>query len=287
MNVTSASCGATWGAVTVNCHERNMFLLIISMRLLVPSMKSSPPWRQTRWQDALECRDLEPSWGERQVVMTCMVPLSKRGETVNLIWSLLAVGLYRVLSSGWRWRPLSACCGECVRVTPSSATQSWMRTSPISTLWVWARTLWWREERVWHSFCRKTKLELTLCTALTTPWLLRVVSGWDKQECCVSHLFLGRPDRTESSKDLRLVRIATIALLNLSICVLLQTSTSLFVLSYHCHLYPHPENDEERADVLESLKTRIQDLNNVGLTHSGIKALDLNWTMSTHTVVSV
>uniref|UniRef100_A0A8D3BK73 V-type proton ATPase subunit a n=1 Tax=Scophthalmus maximus TaxID=52904 RepID=A0A8D3BK73_SCOMX len=32
---------------------------------------------------------------------------------------------------------------------------------------------------------------------------------------------------------------------------------------YHCHLYPHPENDEERADVLESLKTRIQDLNNV------------------------
>uniref|UniRef100_A0A672ZCS9 V-type proton ATPase subunit a n=1 Tax=Sphaeramia orbicularis TaxID=375764 RepID=A0A672ZCS9_9TELE len=32
---------------------------------------------------------------------------------------------------------------------------------------------------------------------------------------------------------------------------------------YHCHLYPHPENDEERADVLDSLKTRIQDLNNV------------------------
>uniref|UniRef100_H3CUN1 V-type proton ATPase subunit a n=1 Tax=Tetraodon nigroviridis TaxID=99883 RepID=H3CUN1_TETNG len=32
---------------------------------------------------------------------------------------------------------------------------------------------------------------------------------------------------------------------------------------YHCHLYPHPENDEERADVLDNLKTRIQDLNNV------------------------
>uniref|UniRef100_A0A7N8YKE8 V-type proton ATPase subunit a n=1 Tax=Mastacembelus armatus TaxID=205130 RepID=A0A7N8YKE8_9TELE len=32
---------------------------------------------------------------------------------------------------------------------------------------------------------------------------------------------------------------------------------------YHCHLYPHPENDEERADVLDSLRTRIQDLNNV------------------------
>ncbi|XP_064798616.1 V-type proton ATPase 116 kDa subunit a 2-like [Oncorhynchus masou masou] len=32
---------------------------------------------------------------------------------------------------------------------------------------------------------------------------------------------------------------------------------------YHCHLYPHPENDEERADVMDSLKTRILDLNNV------------------------
>uniref|UniRef100_A0A8C6SQ12 V-type proton ATPase subunit a n=1 Tax=Neogobius melanostomus TaxID=47308 RepID=A0A8C6SQ12_9GOBI len=32
---------------------------------------------------------------------------------------------------------------------------------------------------------------------------------------------------------------------------------------YHCHLYPHPENDEERADVLDSLRTRIEDLNNV------------------------
>uniref|UniRef100_A0A8C4FC72 V-type proton ATPase subunit a n=1 Tax=Dicentrarchus labrax TaxID=13489 RepID=A0A8C4FC72_DICLA len=32
---------------------------------------------------------------------------------------------------------------------------------------------------------------------------------------------------------------------------------------YHCHIYPHPENDEERADVLDSLRTRIQDLNNV------------------------
>uniref|UniRef100_A0A8C6P4K0 V-type proton ATPase subunit a n=1 Tax=Nothobranchius furzeri TaxID=105023 RepID=A0A8C6P4K0_NOTFU len=33
---------------------------------------------------------------------------------------------------------------------------------------------------------------------------------------------------------------------------------------YHCHLYPHPENDDERADVLDSLRIRIQDLNNVG-----------------------
>lgn len=41
-------------------------------------------------------------------------------------------------------------------------------------------------------------------------------------------------------------------------------SSFFFVLSYHCHLYPHPENDEERVDVLDSLRTRIQDLNNVG-----------------------
>ncbi|KAK0147571.1 V-type proton ATPase subunit a isoform 2 [Merluccius polli] len=32
---------------------------------------------------------------------------------------------------------------------------------------------------------------------------------------------------------------------------------------YRCHLYPHPENHEERADVMDSLLTRIQDLNNV------------------------
>ncbi|MCI4388512.1 hypothetical protein PGIGA_G00086770 [Pangasianodon gigas] len=32
---------------------------------------------------------------------------------------------------------------------------------------------------------------------------------------------------------------------------------------YHCHVYPHPESDEERADVMDSLRTRIQELNNV------------------------
>nr|XP_021327891.1 V-type proton ATPase 116 kDa subunit a isoform X4 [Danio rerio] len=32
---------------------------------------------------------------------------------------------------------------------------------------------------------------------------------------------------------------------------------------YHCHIYPHPETDEERADVMDSLRTRIQDLHNV------------------------
>lgn len=100
--------------------------------------------------------------------------------------------------------------------------------------------------------------------------LICVVSGWDKQKCRVSHLFLGRPDRTESSKDLRLVRTPSSRVFGFQ-CLLVSPSASahmsvFVVLSYHCHLYPHPENDEERADVLDSLRTRIQDLNNVGLT---------------------
>jgi len=41
----------------------------------------------------------------------------------------------------------------------------------------------------------------------------------------------------------------------------------LVYTSYHCHLYPHPETDEERADVMDSLRTRIQDLQNVRLLH--------------------
>ncbi|XP_051552230.1 V-type proton ATPase 116 kDa subunit a 2-like isoform X1 [Myxocyprinus asiaticus] len=32
---------------------------------------------------------------------------------------------------------------------------------------------------------------------------------------------------------------------------------------YHCHLYPYPNNNEERADVVEGLHTRIQDLHTV------------------------
>ncbi|MCJ8742752.1 hypothetical protein PDJAM_G00085830 [Pangasius djambal] len=32
---------------------------------------------------------------------------------------------------------------------------------------------------------------------------------------------------------------------------------------YHCHVYPHPETDEERADVMDSLRTRTEELNNV------------------------
>ncbi|KAM3868239.1 V-type proton ATPase 116 kDa subunit a [Diretmus argenteus] len=32
---------------------------------------------------------------------------------------------------------------------------------------------------------------------------------------------------------------------------------------YHCHLYPYPSNNEERNDVVEGLRTRIQDLHTV------------------------
>lgn len=37
----------------------------------------------------------------------------------------------------------------------------------------------------------------------------------------------------------------------------------LSLRSYHCHLYPYPGSNEERNDVVEGLKTRIQDLHTV------------------------
>lgn len=39
-----------------------------------------------------------------------------------------------------------------------------------------------------------------------------------------------------------------------------------FLHSYHCHLYPYPSNNEEREDVVEGLRTRIQDLHTVCVT---------------------
>lgn len=44
--------------------------------------------------------------------------------------------------------------------------------------------------------------------------------------------------------------------------------TRISSCSYHCHLYPYPSSNEERNDVLEGLKTRIQDLHTVGLPFS-------------------
>uniref|UniRef100_A0A6Q2Z5Q3 V-type proton ATPase subunit a n=1 Tax=Esox lucius TaxID=8010 RepID=A0A6Q2Z5Q3_ESOLU len=35
------------------------------------------------------------------------------------------------------------------------------------------------------------------------------------------------------------------------------------LLSYHCHLYPYPNTNDERNDVVEGLRTRIQDLHTV------------------------
>lgn len=35
--------------------------------------------------------------------------------------------------------------------------------------------------------------------------------------------------------------------------------------SYHCHVYPYPSSNEERNDVVEGLRTRIQDLHTVCL----------------------
>lgn len=142
-----------WGAVNVSCHEWNVLLFIISMRLLVPSMKNSPLWRRTRWRDAPACKDLEPNWGELQLCYfhPQQLDVYNINRALNLIWCLPAVALCQDLSSGWRWRPLSACCGECVKVTPSSATQKWMRALLISTLWVQLHTSRWGGHETFES----------------------------------------------------------------------------------------------------------------------------------------
>lgn len=149
VNITSALCArSVRGALDGSRHKWNMFLFIISMRLLVTSMKSSPPWRQTRSQDPLACRGSAPSLGELRIIYVFtdtwpdvvkffhwLFKKKNKSKTLpDLSCPVLGVGLFRVWSSGWRWRPLSGCCGECVRVTPSSATQKWTKTWPILTL---------------------------------------------------------------------------------------------------------------------------------------------------------
>lgn len=46
-------------------------------------------------------------------------------------------------------------------------------------------------------------------------------------------------------------------------CIMKRNKHFLFLPSYHCHLYPYPSSNEERDDVIEGLKTRIQDLHTV------------------------
>lgn len=177
-----------------------------------------------------------------------------RKHILNFFLFLLGAVLFQGSSSGWRWRPLSACCGECVKVTRFSAMQKWTRALLTSTLW--AQSL---KQDVLHY--------VVAFRSVVKSFSNSVISGRNKQKCCVSHLFLGRPDRTESSKNLRLVSWPLVSDFLLSVpyeFFFLLNVFSPISLSYHCHLYPHPENDEERADVLDSLRTRIQDLNNVG-----------------------
>lgn len=104
-------------------------------------------------------------------------------HVVELIWSLRGAASFQDSSSGWRWRPLSACCGECVKATQSWATQKWTRASPISTPW----------DKLWKSYF--------LCFMSASPAdILRllncVISGGNKQKRCVSHLLLGRSNWT-------------------------------------------------------------------------------------------
>uniref|UniRef100_A0A8C5ERZ1 V-type proton ATPase subunit a n=1 Tax=Gouania willdenowi TaxID=441366 RepID=A0A8C5ERZ1_GOUWI len=56
---------------------------------------------------------------------------------------------------------------------------------------------------------------------------------------------------------------------------------------YHCHLYPYPSSNEERNDVVEGLKTRIQDLHTVcpSLTEDYLKQVLIKASESIYTWV--
>lgn len=115
-----------------------------------------------------------------------------RKHILIFIRFLLGAVLFPGSSSGWRWRPLSACCGECVKVTRSSAMQKWTRALLTSTPWAQPS-----KQDVLHY--------VVAFRSVVKSFSNSVFSGRNKQKCRVSHLFLGRPDRTESSKNLRLV----------------------------------------------------------------------------------
>lgn len=69
----------------------------------------------------------------------------------------------------------------------------------------------------------------------------------------------------------RKAMVVVFLILRIYVCVCLSIGSELwityvFLHSYHCHLYPYPSSNEERNDVVEGLRTRIQDLHTVCLT---------------------
>lgn len=99
-------------------------------------------------------------------------------------------------------------------------------------------------------------------------------AGGAHKKCCVFNLLLGRANWSESEENLWLVivshwqivwlyctgRGSHLYVFSITFCI-----THISSCSYHCHLYPYPSSNEERNDVVEGLKTRIQDLHTVGL----------------------
>lgn len=90
-------------------------------------------------------------------------------------------------------------------------------------------------------------------------------TGRAYQKCGVFDLLLGRANWSESQENLRLViRISEPVLDYFPKSIFFKKHLiSVFACSYHCHLYPYPSNNEERNNVVEGLRTRIQDLHNV------------------------
>lgn len=100
-------------------------------------------------------------------------------------------------------------------------------------------------------------------------------AGGAYKKCCFPNLLLGRANWSESEENLWLVIVSP---WQISVLVLHKRGSHFYVVSvkifithisscsYHCHLYPYPSSNEERNDVLEGLKTRIQDLHTVGFS---------------------
>lgn len=107
----------------------------------------------------------------------------------------------------------------------------------------------------------------SLLLQFLTPFLS---AGWAYQKCGVPDILLGRPNWSESEEDLWLVILAHNILYMLISVSVFTWLYKLWVLinfislhSYHCHLYPYPSSNDERNDVVEGLRTRIQDLHTV------------------------
>uniref|UniRef100_A0A6Q2XEV5 V-type proton ATPase subunit a n=1 Tax=Esox lucius TaxID=8010 RepID=A0A6Q2XEV5_ESOLU len=119
------------------------------------------------------------------------------------------------------------------------------------------------------SFIKYFLLDIDLCCSCTDNFSLihRVkVEAFERMlwRVCKGYTILSYAELGESLADLDTGEISTNVVFLISFWGdQIGQKVQKICDCYHCHLYPHPENDEERADVMDSLRTRIQELNNV------------------------